>query len=177
MPIRNNTFAAPLELPEEQPPSSTSLPPLARRSSSGSSLPLSRRGSMCSVASSVASGSGTSGFCQHQEDVDGNRKLLRMVKKMSKDQRRSFSESLIISPVGQAQGSFRHSNKPKRRDSSSRSGSCGDSVSSGVDGDGGGGSRRRRRHRSSSRSRSGSISCSSNYGYVDPGIPKSICLS
>lgn len=106
-------------------------------------------------------------MCQHQEDVDDNRKLLKMVQKMSKDQRRSFSESLI-SPVGQAPGSFR--NKPKRRgDSSSRA--SGDSVSS--NGGGGGGSR----HRSSSRSRSGSISCTSNYGYVDPGIPKSICLS
>ena len=62
-----------------------------------SSLPGSggRRGSMCSTASSTTGGGGaSSSLCQVSEDLNGNRKILKAVKKMSKDQRRSISEIL-----------------------------------------------------------------------------------
>ena len=161
MPLfRNNTFAAPLDA-ASPPQSSPSLPPLARRSSSTSSIPTCRRSSMCSASSSVTGGGGGTSLCQVSEDLDGNRRILKGIKKMSKTQRRSLSES-VLSPGCTTPSSFRNK-------SSSGSRSRHDSVSGGsVTSRSSNGGRR------SSRSRSGSIS---DYAFVDPGIPKSICLS
>ena len=161
MPLfRNNTFAAPLDAASPS-QSSPSLPPLARRNSSTSSIPTCRRGSMCSVSSSVTGGGGGASACQVSEDLDGNRRILKGIKKMSKQQRRSISES-VLSPADATSSSFRvkaSSGSRSRRDSVS-----GGSITSRSSNGG----------RRSSRGRSGSIS---DYAFVDPGIPKSICLS
>ena len=121
---------------------------------------------MCSVSSSVTGGGGGSGasLCQVSEDLDGNRRILKGIKKMSKQQRRSITES-VLSPVCAApSSSFRVKSASGGSRISRRDSVSGGSITSRSSNGG----------RRSSRSRSGSIS---DYGYVDPGIPKSICLS